>query len=103
MVKRKAPVETLANKNCKQITDLLYDYLNNKLSQQVKRDFERHLKICPDCISFLNTYKRTVAVTRSVDAAVLPPSVRHNVLAFLRQRLRKIGVFLLFIATQLAA
>ena len=101
MVQRKAVVRTVTNKNCKQITDLLYDYLNNELSRKVKRDFEKHLNICPDCVRFLNTYKKTVAVIRSVDAAALPTNVRQNVLAFLRKRLRKIGVFLLFVVTQL--
>ena len=103
MVKREAATKVLTNKNCKQMTDLLFDYLNDKMSRSVKRDFEQHLGICPDCISFLNTYKKTVAVTRSVDAAALPPGVRDNVLAFLRKRIRRIGAFLLLIATQLLA
>ena len=103
MVKHKAATKVLTNKNCKQMTDLLYDYLNDKLSQTVKRDFDQHLSICPDCVSFLNTYKKTVAVTRSVDAQALPPRVRDNVLAFLRKRIRRVGAFLLFIAFQLLA
>ena len=101
MVKRGAATKVLTNKSCKQLTDLLFDYLNDKLSRRVKRDFEQHLGICPVCVSFLNTYKKTVAATRSVDAAALPPRVRDNVLAFLRKRIRRIGAILLFIATQL--
>ena len=93
----------LTNKNCKQMTELVFDYLNDKLSRTVKRDLEQHLSICPDCVSFLNTYKKTVAVTRSVEAEALPPRVRDNVLAFLRKRIRRIGALLLFIATQLLA
>ena len=103
MVKRGAANKILTNKSCKQLTDLLFDYLNDKLSRTVKRDLEQHLSICPDCVSFLNTYKKTVAVTRSVEAEALPPRVRDNVLAFLRKRIRRIGALLLFIATQLLA
>ena len=103
MMKRKAVTKILTNKSCKQMTDLLYDYLNDKLSQTVKRDFDQHLSICPDCVSFLNTYKKTVAVTRYVDAQALPPRVRDNVLTYLRKRMQRVGAFLLFIATQLLA
>ena len=101
MVKHKTATKALTNTNCKQVTVLLFDYLNDKLSRTDKRDFEQHLSICPDCVNFLNTYKKSVAVTRSVEAAALPPRVRDNVLAFLRKRIRRIGAFLLFIATQL--
>lgn len=101
MVKRKKGAEVPANYNCKQITALLHDYVHNKLSRKLKQEFEQHLSICPDCVSFFNTYKKTVAMTRSLDAAALPSRVRNNVLAFLRKRMREIGAFLLCIASQL--
>jgi len=58
--------QPLTNKTCKQMTDLVLDYLNDKLAPTTKRDFQRHLRICPDCVNFLNSYKKTVAVTGSV-------------------------------------
>ena len=81
----------------------MFDYLNEKLTPATKRDFEQHLSICPDCVSFLNTYKKTVTVTNSVKVEQLSPKVRENILAFLRKRIRRIGKFLLCIATFLAA
>jgi hypothetical protein len=48
------------------MTELMLDYLNDTLSPKMKRDFDRHLSICPDCVSFFNTYKKSVAVTRSI-------------------------------------
>jgi hypothetical protein len=81
------------------MTDLVFDYLNGKLAPSVKRDFEQHLSICPDCVSFLKTYKTTVATTRSIKAEQLSPKVRENILAFLRKRIRRIAVFLIFLAT----
>jgi hypothetical protein len=99
MVKRKAAAKALTNKTCRQISDLVFDYLNEKLTPATKRDFEQHLSICPDCISFLNTYKKTVAVTSSVKVEQLPPKVRENILAFLRKRIPRSGVILFFVAT----
>jgi hypothetical protein len=41
------------------ITDLIFDYLADRLVRGSTREFERHSKICPDCVSFLNTHKKT--------------------------------------------
>jgi hypothetical protein len=81
----------LTNKTCKQMTDLVFDYLNDKLGPRIKRDFEQHLRICPDCVNFLNTYKKTVSVTRSIRPEEIPPRVQNNILDFLRTRVRKSG------------
>jgi hypothetical protein len=91
MAKRKKGQKILTNKTCKQMTDLVFNYLNDKLSPNVKRDFQQHLQICPDCVNFLNTYKKTVSVTRSIRPEEIPPRVRNNILDFLRSRVRKSG------------
>lgn len=77
----------LTAETCKRITDLVLDYFDDRLSPTLKRDFRRHLRICPDCVNFLNTYKETVALTRSIDVSDMPPTVRENILTFLRRRL----------------
>ena len=91
MAKRKRGNEISTNKTCKQITDWVFDYLDDKLSPNVKRDFQQHLRICPDCVKFLDTYKKTVSVIRSVRPEEIPPRVRNNILDFLRGRMRKSG------------
>jgi anti-sigma factor RsiW len=103
MVKRKGTTGVSKIKNCKQMTALLHDYLHDNLSRKLKREFERHLRLCPDCASFLNTYKKTVAATRSLDPETIPAKVRNNVLAFLRKQIRRIGAFLLCTTIQLLA
>lgn len=88
MPKRKhTPV--LTNKTCSEITDLMFNYLNDKLSPTIKREFQQHLRICPDCVAFLSTYKKTVAVTGSVAIEEIPPKVRKNILTFLRKRIHR--------------
>ena len=91
MAERKKGQKILTNKTCKQMTNLILDYLNDKLSPAVKRDFQQHLKICPDCVDFLSTYKKTVSVSRSIRSEEIPPRVRNNILNFLRLRTRKSG------------
>ena len=89
MPARKKPIRLLTNKTCKEITDLIFGYLDNTLSRSVMRDFQRHLSVCPDCVSFLSTYKRTVTTSRSLRPEDMPAIVRHNILGFLRKRIRK--------------
>ena len=89
MTARKKATKILTNRTCKEITDLIFGYLNDTLSSSVKRDFQRHLRICPDCVNFLNTYKKTVATSRSLRPEEIPANVRDNILVFLRKRIRK--------------
>jgi hypothetical protein len=89
MAPRKALTKALTDKTCNEITDLIFGYLNHTLSPSVRRDFKRHLLICPDCINFLNTYKKTVATARSLRPEEIPTNVRDNILDFLRKRIRK--------------
>jgi putative zinc finger protein len=91
MTPRKKATKTLTNRTCKEITGLIFGYLNDTLSPSVRRDFKRHLRICPDCVNFLNTYKKTASVTRSFRPEEIPPKIRQNILDFLRERMRKSG------------
>jgi anti-sigma factor RsiW len=90
------------NDSCKSVTDLILNYLANRLTPALKREFERHLSICPDCVSFLNTYKKTVSLTRSLKAGELPADVRANVLAFLQRKAQRIAAVFFYLAIQAA-
>jgi hypothetical protein len=89
MTARKKATRLFTNRTCKEITALIGGYLNDTLSPSVKREFKRHLRICPDCVSFLKTYKRTLVASRSLRPAEIPANLRDNVLAFLRGRIRR--------------
>lgn len=98
MALRKSATKPLTNKTCKQITQLVYDYLNDKLAAKVRKDFERHLDICPDCVAFMRTYKKTVGTAAGLDARRMPAKIRNNILSFLRGKLRQVvALFLTFL------
>ncbi len=50
---------------CKNETDLIADYLSSNLSPQIATAFEAHLRGCRDCAACLQTYKKTIDVTRT--------------------------------------
>jgi anti-sigma factor RsiW len=50
---------------CRDATSLILDFLSGELSPQTNSEFEQHLEVCPDCVAFLNTYKKTIELTKS--------------------------------------
>jgi anti-sigma factor RsiW len=50
---------------CRDATDLLLDFVSGELDFKTNIEFERHLEVCPDCVAFLNTYKKTIELTKS--------------------------------------
>jgi hypothetical protein len=89
MKAQNAKPKGLPRKTCKEITDLISNYLNNSLEARVKRQFEDHLKICPDCVAFLQTFRKTVSGIHSMRAENMPENLRRNILSFLQSRARR--------------
>jgi hypothetical protein len=50
---------------CERETALVADYLASNLRPAELASFENHLQECPDCKAFLQTYKKTIEITRS--------------------------------------
>ncbi len=74
---------------CREITDLLLDYMTGELDPETVAAFEDHLDLCPDCVAFLNTYKKTVQATRSLRFEDIPAEMEKRVRRFLRERTQK--------------
>lgn len=51
---------------CRDLTEFLMSYLEGELPSEQSEEFERHVDVCPPCKTYLNTYKETVALGKSV-------------------------------------
>ncbi len=51
--------------DCKKVTSLIQDYITGELEPDIASELEKHLSICPDCVAFLNTYKKTIGLVNS--------------------------------------
>jgi len=100
MRKRKQSPKSLSAKTCKELTKLISDYVTDQLEPSLKREFEQHLSTCPDCVNFLNSYKKTAALTGALEPTTLPAKLRNNVMEFLRKKMRRIATFLFCLASQ---
>lgn len=47
---------------CREVTEFLMAYLDGELDPAVRAGFERHMGVCPSCVAFLESYKRTVTL-----------------------------------------
>ncbi|MBI2090430.1 MAG: zf-HC2 domain-containing protein [Deltaproteobacteria bacterium] len=84
-----AKMRLLKSDTCKEATSLLLDYLAGTLPPKVKRAFERHLSICPDCVSFLKTYQKTIRLTQSFLSQNIAAAKLVHVERSLSRRLKK--------------
>jgi hypothetical protein len=71
---------------CRQIAELLGEYLEGTLSKRTMELIEWHIDGCAPCVAFINTYRGTVNVTRSVRDLPIPPELKNRLLAVLRAR-----------------
>jgi anti-sigma factor RsiW len=49
---------------CREVLDFLMAYLDGELTPEVRSEFERHLAVCPPCVEYLSSYRRTVELER---------------------------------------
>ena len=71
---------------CRQIAELLGDYLDGTLPKQTRDLLEWHIEGCPPCVAFVNTYRGTVNATRQLPATPIPPELKQRLLKVLRTR-----------------
>ncbi len=73
---------------CRELIDFIADYLDNELPGPMRREFERHLKVCPSCVAYLESYRQTVRLGRFVLAPSDEPAdalVPEGLLAAIRK------------------
>ena len=51
--------------SCRVVTSLIPDYISGELNPDAGDEFEKHLKDCTDCLAFVNTYKKTIELTKT--------------------------------------
>jgi anti-sigma factor RsiW len=68
---------------CDECVELLVDYLEGELPPQRARALEIHLDLCPSCVSFVNTYRGTVNIARTLQPEDIPPELTKRLIEFL--------------------
>ena len=45
---------------CREFVEFLMAYLDGEASDQERSVFEKHMDLCPPCVTYLETYRETV-------------------------------------------
>jgi anti-sigma factor RsiW len=69
---------------CRQIAELLDDYLEGSLPRETRELIDFHIDGCAPCVAFLNTYRGTVDATRKLADVPIPPELKNRLLAVLK-------------------
>ncbi len=66
---------------CRQMVELVSDYLEDRLDAPARERFEEHLAVCPDCQEYVEQVRRTVLTLGRLPAEEeLSPAARDEVL-----------------------
>ena len=63
---------------CRQVVELVTDYLDGALPRRDARRFERHLRGCPNCTAYLQQMRATIAATGRLTPEDLSPEARDE-------------------------
>ena len=75
---------------CQQVADLIRDYLAEELNPEIAAAFQEHLRRCPDCVAFINTYKKTTQAVESLRYEEIPADMQIRVRQFLRAKIDRL-------------
>lgn len=61
---------------CRELTELVTDYLEDRLSFMDRLRFRMHLGMCRHCRAYLDQMKQTIRTLGKLPAGAIPPDVR---------------------------
>ena len=70
--------------NCKQVVELVTEYLEGTLSDRDRRRFEEHLEGCAGCREYLAQVRAATRVLRAMQAGAIPPAVEAELMKAFR-------------------
>lgn len=70
---------------CRELAELLMDFVENDLAQEMCHQVEEHLRACPPCVVFVETYRVTIHLSRRLPCGELPEHLRCRCEEMLRE------------------
>ena len=69
---------------CRELVELVTEYLEETLSPGVRAQFEEHLAACPGCAAYLEQMRQTIRAMGELTEDSLEPETREKLLALFR-------------------
>jgi len=69
---------------CRELVELVTDYLEGAMSPREARRFEAHIAACPYCTNYLEQMRITIRTLGRIEEETLAPRAREELLAAFR-------------------
>jgi anti-sigma factor RsiW len=69
---------------CRDVVELMTDYLEDALSPADRRRFEDHLTTCDGCTVYLEQLRTTMRLTGKIGSEVMPPELEAELVLVFR-------------------
>ena len=73
-----------AELSCKEMTELITDYLEERLPKAERIKFEQHLSICPGCVTYLEQMRFTIKALGVKPRGEIPKATESDLLQAFR-------------------
>ncbi len=82
MVERKVREEL---PTCREVVELVTDYLEGQMAPDDRERFEMHLAICEPCATYLEQMRLTIGAAGALDDSKIPDHQRDGLVAAFRE------------------
>ena len=65
---------------CRELVEVITDYLEDALPQRDRLRFEAHLDECDPCRDYVEQFEQTIALSGRIEPEHLPPGVQDELL-----------------------
>ena len=69
---------------CQELVELVTDYLEGAMPEELRLRFERHIEACRGCRTYLEEMRQTVKATGSLTAEAITPEAEQALLEAFR-------------------
>ena len=73
-----------ADLSCRELVELVTDYLEGALDRRTRSRFERHISGCPHCTEYLEQIEATIRVAGTIEPEALSPQFQARLLEAFR-------------------
>jgi anti-sigma factor (TIGR02949 family) len=74
---------------CRQVLELLSEFVDDELSSAERESLARHLNACPPCEEFLKTFQAARALCREALMERMPEELKERLRAYLNRQILK--------------
>lgn len=79
----------MAPKNCREVVDLIMDYVDDALAKGERKAVEDHLSICPPCVAMIRSYKEVPRIVRQATGVQMPAESALRLKKFMKGRIEE--------------